>query len=95
MKLADPDQALQNAASDLGLHCLPMSQMYQSWLYIALCRHSDKNSVAINNRSRLTRGLIMLVNDNQVDNYHKKILAFVYYGSIVNNDNAWYAAIHD
>ena len=31
------------------------------------------------------RGLIKLVNDNHVDNYLKDILAFVYYGSIVNN----------
>ena len=31
------------------------------------------------------RGLITLVNDNQVDNYHNEILAFVYYGSNVNN----------
>ena len=30
-------------------------------------------------------GLITLVNDNHVDNYLKEILAFVYYGSIVNN----------
>ena len=27
----------------------------------------------------------MMVNDNQVDNYLKEILAFVYNGSIVNN----------
>ena len=31
------------------------------------------------------RDLITLVNDNRVDNYLKEILAFVYYGSIVNN----------
>ena len=31
------------------------------------------------------RGLITLVSDNHVDNYLKEILAFVYYGSIVNN----------
>ena len=30
-------------------------------------------------------GLIILVNDNHVDNYLKEILAFVYYGSFVNN----------
>ena len=30
-------------------------------------------------------GFITLVNDNQVDNYLKEILAFVYYGSTVNN----------
>ena len=30
-------------------------------------------------------GLITLVNDNQVDNYLKEILEFVYYGSFVNN----------
>ena len=34
---------------------------------------------------RLTRGMITLVNDNYVDNHLKEILAFVYYGSIVNN----------
>ena len=33
----------------------------------------------------LTHGLITLVNDNDVDNYLKEILAFVYHGSIVNN----------
>ena len=30
-------------------------------------------------------GLTSLVNDNHVDNYHKEILAFVYYGAIVNS----------
>ena len=34
---------------------------------------------------RLTRSLISLVNDNHVDNYLKEIIAFVYYGSNVNN----------
>ena len=34
---------------------------------------------------RLMRGLITLVNDTQVDNYIKEILAFIYYGSAVNN----------
>ena len=29
--------------------------------------------------------LITLVSDNHVDNYLKEILAFVYYGSILNN----------
>ena len=29
--------------------------------------------------------MIQLVNDNHVDNYLKEILAFVYYGSTVNN----------
>ena len=33
--------------------------------------------------------LISLVNDNHVDNYLKEILAFVYYGSIVNNQPNW------
>ena len=31
------------------------------------------------------RSLITLVNDNRVDNYLKEMLAFVYHGSIVNN----------
>ena len=31
------------------------------------------------------RGLITLVNDNHMANYLQAILAFVYYGSIVNN----------
>ena len=31
------------------------------------------------------RSWITLVNDNHVDNYLKEILAFVYYGSVVNN----------
>ena len=35
--------------------------------------------------NRLTRGLITLVNDNDVDNYRMESLAFVFYGSIVNN----------
>ena len=26
-----------------------------------------------------------MVNDNNADNHHRKILTFVYYGSIVNN----------
>ena len=33
----------------------------------------------------LTRSLITLVNDNHADNYLKEHLAFVSYGSIVNN----------
>ena len=43
----------------------------------------DKNSVAVNNRYL---DLITLVNDNLVDNsyYLMENLAFVYYGSIVN-----------
>ena len=32
-------------------------------------------------------GLITLVNNNHMDNYLKEILAFVYYGSIVNNQS--------
>ena len=32
------------------------------------------------------RRLITLVNDNHVDNHLKEILAFVYYGLIVNVD---------
>ena len=32
-----------------------------------------------------TRGLIALVNNNDVDNYFENILSFVYYGSVVNN----------
>ena len=51
------------------------------------------------------RGLITLVNDNHVDNCLKEILAFVYYGSIVNSrikkvelgqwcqDNTWMNAM--
>ena len=57
-------------------------------LYTALRRHSDKNSSAVNNRYLdfvQTRGWISLVNDNHVDNNLKEMLAFVYYGSIVNN----------
>ena len=41
----------------------------------------DMNSVAVNNRYL---DLITLVNDNLVDNYLMENLAFVYYGSIVN-----------
>ena len=31
------------------------------------------------------RGSITSINDNHVDNYLEEILAFVYYGSILNN----------
>ena len=48
---ADPDQTPRSVASDLGLHCLPMSQMSQSRFYNPLFnRTSDKDSAAINNR---------------------------------------------
>ena len=43
----------------------------------------DKNDAAINNRCLdfvQTRGLILLVNDNYVDNYLKEMLAIVYHG---------------
>ena len=30
------------------------------------------------------RGLISLINGDHVDNYHKEVLAFVYYDLIVN-----------
>ena len=30
--------------------------------------------------------MFTLVNDNHVDNYPKKIVGFVYYGSTVNNE---------
>ena len=50
-------------------------------------RHSDKNSAAINRYLDFaqTRGLIPLVNDNHVENMFAEILAFVYYGSIEND----------
>ena len=57
-------------------------------LHTALWLHSDKNSLAINNHYHdflQTGSLILLVNDNDVDNNHKEILVFVYYGSIVSN----------
>ena len=49
-------------------------------VYTALWHHSGKNSGAINNRylefgSRAV--FISLLNDNHVDNYLKKIMAFV------------------
>ena len=47
-----------------------------------------KKSSATNNRSLdfvQTRSLITLINDNHMDNYRKDILAFVHYGSVVNN----------
>ena len=31
---ADPDQALQNTASDLGLYCLPLSQQFLDALQV-------------------------------------------------------------
>ena len=55
---------------------------------MALWRHRDKKSAAINKRYLdfvQTRGLISLVNDNHVDNNLKEILVHVYYWSIVNN----------
>ena len=68
----------------------PSPGFTDSPLSTTLWRHSDKKSAAINNRYMyldffLTRGLITVVNDNHVDNYLKEILAFVYYGSIANN----------
>ena len=50
--------------------------------------HSDKISAAINNLHLdfvQTRGLILLVNDNHVNNKLKEILVYVYLGSIVSN----------
>ena len=49
---------------------------------------ATRNSAAINFRYLdfvRTRGMISLVSANHVDNNLKEILAFVYYGSIVNN----------
>ena len=34
-----------------------------------------------------THGLISLVNDNHMDNNLKEILAYVYHGSVVNNQS--------
>ena len=68
---------MQSAVSDLGLHCLPMSQ---SRFYTALWHHSDKNKVAVNNNYLdfvQTYGLISLVNDNHMDINLKKILVYV------------------
>ena len=55
---------------------------------MALWRHFDKNSAAINNRYLVfvqTRGVISLFSDNHVNNYLKEILVYVYLGSTVNN----------
>ena len=49
---------------------------------------SDKNSAVIHNRYLdfvQTRGLILLVNDNHVDNDLQEFLVHAYFGSIVNN----------
>ena len=79
---ADPDQMLHFAASDLGLHCLPLVPV--EVLQIALfTQYSDKNSTAINNLYRYldfvqTHGWISLVNDSHVYNCLKEILAFVH-----------------
>ena len=57
---------------------------------MALWRHSEKNSAAINNLYPdfvQTRNLISMVNDNHVDTNLKDILVYVYYGSIVNKNN--------
>ena len=89
---SDSDQTPRSAASDVGLHCLPMPQMFQSRFYRLPSINSTLtsqhwNCAAIDNRTlfRLTCGLITLVSDSHVDNYLKEILAFVYYVSIVNN----------
>ena len=37
------------------------------------------------------RGLVSSVSDNHVDNYLKEILAFLYYGSILNNRHKNYS----
>ena len=75
----------QSASSDLGLHCLPMSQ---SRFYTALLRHSDKNCAAMNKRYLdfvQTCGLILLVNYNHGDNTLKEILVYVYKQSNIDH----------
>ena len=70
-----------------------MSQMSQyrftdNSLSTALLDHSDKTNASIYSRYLefcLMRSLITLDSDNHVDNYFKEILAFVYYGSIVQS----------
>ena len=57
-------------------------------LYTAFWRLRDKNSTAINNHYLdfvQTRGIILFVNVNRVDNNLKVNLVYVYLGSIVNN----------
>ena len=65
-----------NAASDLGIHCLPMpqSRLYctDRPLYTGLWRHSDKNSNRYLDFVQ-TRDLISLVKDYQLDNSLKEI----------------------
>ena len=64
-----------SVASDLGLHCLQMSQ---SRFYT---QHSDKNTAAINNCFLdfvQTRDLILLLNDIHVDNNLTEILVYVH-----------------
>ena len=61
------------------------SRFLQVTLY-TLWRHIDKNSAAINNSYMdfvQTRGLILLVNDNHVDNHLKEILLYVNFDPIV------------
>ena len=65
---------------------------------MALWRHSDKNSAALNNRYPdyvQKRGMISLVNENHVGNKIKELLVYVYSGSFVNNrpKNSRFAAI--
>ena len=81
MQSADLDQKARSASSDLDLHCCqcPSPGSTDNPLYTGIWRHSNNNSAAINNR------FITLVNDNHIDNYLKEIMAFVHYGSIVNN----------
>ena len=64
--------------------------------------HRDKNSAAINNRYLhvvQTRGLILSVNNNHVDNKLKEILEYVYLGwlhckqSTQQGDNNFQSAV--
>ena len=69
---------LHYAASDLGLHCLPIPSLSftDNQLYKALWHHSDKNRAAIHDHYLdvvQTRGLISLVNNNHMDNHLKEI----------------------
>ena len=50
-----------------------------------MSQKTARSSLPLSMASQKVRGLITLVNDNHVDNYLKKILAFVCYGSIVNS----------
>ena len=59
---------------------------YEKWFpFDIFWKDSVLDSNFIHRYAGMMRSLISWVNDNHVDNNHKEILGYVYYGSIVNN----------